>query len=452
MAANQAIEYARQCGYLTVESFVFQTNNVVRNFNYPQNVLAKPICKLLMNCPLKKAFAQYPSVLYKNFLREFWCTKIAYDPNPLADETQSCLLKEYLIKFSMMNGKKPLTLDFKTLTTSTSLDYNNGEYVGHPSPKSVKAELAKILTNPSYMDKTLINSIQKMIAYCLMIGTKVEIGEIIYSDLVTKLTNLERNIQLAGIRLPSTSLDEGIRKSQPFPEGTSTDPKDSGGNVQSADMGLSSTASDEGTESDDEEVFAARDEMDEDIPPNNEDAQSPPLNKEQHEPSHAQESDSDSSRPKLKKYDNILPLTKRKLWEKHEEAAVSYADLRASIEGCYKENVDQRDHTDKHVQETINSLDKNSTKRVDILKALNGVTKILKAIQEAVKEDLALNKKVLEATKAYITNSHNITELLSLANTFDFSGLKSLVETMKATLDAHNDQLETWAKSSISMA
>ncbi|GKG42297.1 hypothetical protein Tco_0476595, partial [Tanacetum coccineum] len=100
--------------------------------------------------------------------------------------------------------------------------------------------------------------------------------------------------------------------------------------------------------SDDEEVFAAREEMDEDIPPNDEEAQSPPPNKEQPEPSHAQESDSDSSSPKLKKYDNILPLTERKL-EKHEEAVVSYADLKASIEGYYEENVDHRDHTNKHV-------------------------------------------------------------------------------------------------------
>ncbi|GJX09746.1 hypothetical protein Tco_0199605 [Tanacetum coccineum] len=59
-----------------------------------------------------------------------------------------------------------------------------------------------------------------------------------------------------------------------------------------------------------------------------------------------------------------------------------------------------------------------------------------KLMWEAVKEDPALNKKVVEATEAYTTNSNNITELLSLARTFDFSGLKSLVETMKAALDA----------------
>ncbi|GKB84300.1 hypothetical protein Tco_0956572 [Tanacetum coccineum] len=91
----------------------------------------------------------------------------------------------------------------------------------------------------------------------------------------------------------------------------------------------------------------------------------------------------------------------------------------------------------------MNSLNKNSTERADLLKALNGVTKILKVVQEAVKEDPALNKKVLEATEAYTSNSHNITELLSLAKTFDFSSLKSLVENVKAALDAHNDHLET---------
>ncbi|GKD81204.1 hypothetical protein Tco_1348043, partial [Tanacetum coccineum] len=50
----------------------------------------------------------------------------------------------------------------------------------------------------------------------------------------------ERNKQLAGTRLPSTPLDEGTRKSQPFPEGTTIDPKGSGRNVYPADKGLPS--------------------------------------------------------------------------------------------------------------------------------------------------------------------------------------------------------------------
>ncbi|GJY65699.1 hypothetical protein Tco_0467937 [Tanacetum coccineum] len=53
-------------------------------------------------------------------------------------------------------------------------------------------------------------------------------------------------IQLAGTGLPFT-LNEGTRKSQPLPEGTTIDPKDSVGNKQTIDMKLPSTASNEGT-------------------------------------------------------------------------------------------------------------------------------------------------------------------------------------------------------------
>nr|GEZ13654.1 hypothetical protein [Tanacetum cinerariifolium] len=72
-------------------------------------------------------------------------------------------------------------------------------------------------------------------------------------------------------------------------------------------------------ESDNEEVFAAEEKMNEDILPTGEEAQSPPPNKEQPELSHALESDSDSPCPyALKKYDNILSVTERQLdtlWE-----------------------------------------------------------------------------------------------------------------------------------------
>ncbi|GKD50315.1 hypothetical protein Tco_1279291 [Tanacetum coccineum] len=87
MAANQALEYSPQCGDLIVESVVFHSNNFVGNFNYPQCAPTyKQICKFLMNCPLAEAFTKTPSVLYQNFLKEFWCTAIAYDPNLHVDD------------------------------------------------------------------------------------------------------------------------------------------------------------------------------------------------------------------------------------------------------------------------------------------------------------------------------------------------------------------------------
>ncbi|GKF67969.1 hypothetical protein Tco_0197648, partial [Tanacetum coccineum] len=58
--------------------------------------------------------------------------------------------------------------------------------------------------------------------------------------------DLERDIQLAGTRLPSI-LDEGTRQSKPLPEGTATHPKDSGGNKQPLDRDITSMTSNEGT-------------------------------------------------------------------------------------------------------------------------------------------------------------------------------------------------------------
>ncbi|GJX68396.1 hypothetical protein Tco_0304123, partial [Tanacetum coccineum] len=328
--------------------------------------------------------------------------------------------------------------------------------------------------NYSFTEK--VNSIQQLFAYCLLTGTEVDIGEIIYSDLATRLTNKSRKKYVSYprfvscslevllgsnythdenfrssptiLRLPSTQLDDGTRKSQLLPKDKKSDPKDSVGNKEPIDTRLPSTVSDEGTDDKYQanqtqsarlrkvimKKFLQLERRYEDISPTDEEAYSLPPNKEQPKPSHAQESDSDSSSPELKKYDNILPLTKRQLvkylrkvsqvlfnritkyqWEKHKEAAVSYADLRPSIEGYYEENVDHVYQTDKLVKATMNYLDKNSTKRADLLKALNGITEILKAVQEAVKED------------------------------------HSLVEIVKATLDAKNDHLATWAKSSTSM-
>ncbi|GJZ49037.1 hypothetical protein Tco_0603227 [Tanacetum coccineum] len=182
----------------------------------------KPIMKFLRNCPLYNAFTNCPSVVYLNFLKDFWSTTVAFDPFPSTDELEKCPLKEFLIKFSILNGQRPLTLDFNTFCSLTSLNYNNGKYVDHPTPEVVKKELGKLSINPSYLDKTpvlknsfpmawrilftfviqvlggnysstkQVNSIQQLLAYSLINGTKVDIWEIIYSDLVTKLLNKSR--------------------------------------------------------------------------------------------------------------------------------------------------------------------------------------------------------------------------------------------------------------------
>ncbi|GKF06350.1 hypothetical protein Tco_0037018, partial [Tanacetum coccineum] len=213
--------------------------------------------------------------------------------------------------------------------------------------------------------------------------------------------------------LPSTVSNEGAAKTTSRPEGPHGD-KDSEVNKPPTDMEpINPTVSnplgtgvkyqvdetqsirlrDELAQgSDEEEVFATGDDMEEENQADEEEHQSPSPNKDKPKPSHTpatQESNSDSSSPDLKKFDNTLPLTERKL-------------IKASIEG------------------------------VNLLNALNGVTETLKVVQDAVKDDVTLNKKVIEATKAYTKNSSALTELLSLVKDFDFQGLKSLVESLQA--------------------
>ncbi|GKC23839.1 hypothetical protein Tco_1025989 [Tanacetum coccineum] len=66
--------------------------------------------------------------------------------------------------------------------------------------------------------------------------------------------------------------------------------------------------------------------------------------------------------------------------------------------------------------------------------------------------DPALNKKVLEATKAYTKNLTSLTELLTLVKTFDFPNLKTTVKPLLVVVTAQNDQLAKWVESSASMA
>ncbi|GJV53756.1 hypothetical protein Tco_1449497 [Tanacetum coccineum] len=258
----------------------------------------------------------------------------------------------------------------------------------------------------------------------------------------------KRNIQLAGTRLPST-LNGGTRKSQLLLEGPCRD-KDSEGLKPPADMepqnnpvtDLSGTgakyqvdetestrlwyrslAENKGNtsskvepdikplqlqtfadvqafllfedemaqESDDEEVFEAEEDMEEDTQAEEEQHQSPPPNTDKSKPypdQETQESESDTSSPELKKYDNILPLTERQL--------VKYL----------RKNLDHKEQSDKVIDASMNSIDKNIIARGDLINALNEVTKTLKAIQDVVKEDHNVTHADTKEPPSHIEGEH----------------------------------------------
>ncbi|GKE31262.1 hypothetical protein Tco_1450584 [Tanacetum coccineum] len=163
-----------------------------------------------------------------------------------------------------------MNLDYKTFCETTRLDYNKGDYVAHPSPEVVKAKLTKIATNEALVQKTLViktsfpvawrilltfvihvldenhsstkqlNSIQQLIVFSLLTRTKIDIGEIIFSDLVTRLMAKSRQRYVFYPRFISLTLlpyskkkrkkktQTGTRSSKPLPEGKLTDVKDLG--------------------------------------------------------------------------------------------------------------------------------------------------------------------------------------------------------------------------------
>ncbi|GJT25261.1 hypothetical protein Tco_0895198 [Tanacetum coccineum] len=145
----------------------------------------------------------------------------------------------------------------------------------------------------------------------------------------------------------------------------------------------------------------------------------------------------------LKKYENTLPLTKcqsvkylKKVsnvlftritndnWEKHEEPAVNYDDLKASIDDYYDENIAHRDQTEKLVEASMSFLDKSSNTISDLYKGLNIITKLLKEIKNVVKDDSIINKKISLSIESFTKFLTNIIDLQYSVNTLQAHALK----------------------------
>ncbi|GJY92636.1 hypothetical protein Tco_0508418, partial [Tanacetum coccineum] len=116
---------------------------------------------------------------------EFWCTTVAEDPKPPIDNSEARPLKEFIIKFIVMNVKKPLTLDFKTFCETTGLDFNQGtnEALVNKTPvlkTSFPVAWRILLTfivpdvGGNYSFTEQYNLIQQLLAYCVLTGTNVD--------------------------------------------------------------------------------------------------------------------------------------------------------------------------------------------------------------------------------------------------------------------------------------
>ncbi|GJY50705.1 hypothetical protein Tco_0441552 [Tanacetum coccineum] len=162
------------------------------------------------------------------------------------DDSKPRPLKESTIKFTVKNGKTSLSFDFTTFVATTRLDYNNGNYKALPQTEVMKAEILKlslhnernveesasVLVNKTPLFKTefpkawrilmtfviqvlsgnksstdQLNLSQHMIVYTLLRRAKIDIGEIIFNDLVSRLTEKPRKKYVAYPRFLSCVLE-----------------------------------------------------------------------------------------------------------------------------------------------------------------------------------------------------------------------------------------------------
>nr|GEU39816.1 retrovirus-related Pol polyprotein from transposon TNT 1-94 [Tanacetum cinerariifolium] len=269
----------------------------------------------------------------------------------------------------------------------------------------------------NYSSMEQVNSIQQLLANCLIIGTEVDIGEIIYSDLGAEvLETLSKKSKRPKSKKPPTYTKvtspkptKGSEQSHSGSSGTVPDPQDLEIDIQLASTGLPSTlnkgnippadmepihttiADPSGTgakyqdeldkESDEKDVLTVTEDIYE-VPQAAEEVGTPQPKQDQPGSSYVQEFASDSSSLDLKRFDNTLPLTKR-------------------------------DHTDKLVKASISSLDKSNTTISDLYKGLDVITQLLRDTNNAIKDEPATNKKINEAIKTFVKST--VTDLQAQA-------------------------------------
>ncbi|GJW41182.1 hypothetical protein Tco_0067027 [Tanacetum coccineum] len=210
---------------------------------------------------------------------------------------------------------------------------------------------------------------------------------------------------------PPTRPTEDSEQSYSVSLDKATDPEDPNKNKQLARMGLPSIVPDEALllsnedliEESEDDIFEAEEEMDEDIQePENEETQT------HHSIEHTTEAHNENV--------NVLPLIERKLVQYLQKTYKLIQATMKIIDNINKVGIDER---------------------AKLLKALNRVSETLEA-DSALKEEMT---RLAEAHTTTYGALSSVTELLPLAKTFDFSGLKSLVETLRVAFNAQNDHL-----------
>nr|GEX82193.1 hypothetical protein [Tanacetum cinerariifolium] len=304
-----------------------------------------------------------------------------------------------------------------------------------------------------------VNSIQQLLAYSLITGTEVDIEEIIYSDLITKLLNKSRLKYISYPRFISCALqvllgseytkDKNFEFLPPILSNSNftKDPS----KVTVIELMVHLIA-----------INNQRDSMS--LPPL---AAKPKKEKSQTVTSTLPRSQGPkasralfkkSKRPKSKQ-----PLTKTKVTppkptkgseQSHSDELEKESDAEEVLAAGDDMDKDPQDDVeiDQLVAASMSSLDKSSSSISDLYKGLNVITELLKDINNAIKDDPTTNKKIHEAIKTFANISSQTTMILSFIKTFDFATLQSTIKDLQAHALKQVEASAAWTKSSTNMA
>nr|GEV77322.1 retrovirus-related Pol polyprotein from transposon TNT 1-94 [Tanacetum cinerariifolium] len=303
----------------------------------------------------------------------------------------------------------------------------------------------------NYSSIEQVNSIQQLLAYYLINGTEFDIGEIIYSDLVTKLLNKSRlkyvsypkfiscalqvlldsdytkDEKYGALRFQKYSLRRtkdlspkshplrpGTAKTTPRPKGSLGD-KDSGGNIPSADMELIhhivADLSGVGAKYQVDQTQSTR-------------LRYQSLTENKGKPSH--EGEMDTQPMVLSTYADVRAflLFDDKTKKSEEDILGAGKEIDEEPQATSIAETHHQDQTDKLVEAFMSSLNKSSNTISDLDKGLNIITELLKEIKNAVKDDSIIKNKINESTKSFTKFFTNITNLQSSMNTLYAHALK----------------------------
>ncbi|GJS57198.1 reverse transcriptase domain-containing protein [Tanacetum coccineum] len=382
-----------------------------------------------MNFSPAKAFTKTPSVLYLNFLREFWFSAVASDLNPPIDNSKARPLKEFIIKFI-----------------------------------AVKAELAKIATNEALVYKNPILKTSFLVAS--------------FESKKSDPQDSKGNKHPADMGLPLTHPDKGITTTKPFLEGTNTEPKDLGRLKPLADndsstplvTALSGTdaeyhvdktqstrfevsvpdqhqrktsfeveldfkplkltnmadiqallinSEDEFKEVSEDDVFEAGEKMDEDI-------------------QQTDEEETQSPEP-FNEFSTKIPTEEP---AKHEEAVESYADLRAVIKEYVDGNADHQAQINAAMNKTMDHTNNVNTARATMQSMAktntltsSNITNLTELLRNAKlpEEESEFNQRILRSAKGYIQNSSRLTEIASNLKAINFPSFQAKITAVENT-------------------